>query len=279
MSVDFAFLDSGTGGLPYMVHLMKNYPSFSCVYLGDTAFFPYGEKTVHEIKENATNAVQLLIDSFNPTAIVVACNTMSLTALEDLRQTFPEIAFIGTVPAIKLAVKVSQNKRIGLLATRSSVESPYTQELITKFASDSVVIKRADPELISFVEKEFYSASEAQIEKAIRPALDFFDSQSVDTIILGCTHFLHLKEKLQQYAKKNVRIVDSREGVVKQAIRVWAQIQGISVEETIARDKEKQIPKKSGALYITGFNLDTPTEEYEEIAHRLNLPFGGLLIV
>jgi glutamate racemase len=279
MSVDFAFLDSGTGGLPYMVHLMKNYPSFSCVYLGDTAFFPYGEKTIDEIKEKATNAVQLLIDSFDPAAIVVACNTMSVTALEDLRRTFPKIAFIGTVPAIKLAVKVSENKRIGLLATRSAVESPYTQELITDFASDSVVIKRADPELISFVEKELYTATEEQIEKAIRPALDFFDSQAVDTIILGCTHFLHLKEKFQQYAKKNVKIVDSREGVVKQAIRVWAQIHGISVEDTIAMDKEKMSPKRSGALYITGFDLNTPTEEYEEIAHRLNLPFGGLLIV
>ena len=85
MGVDFAFLDSGTGGIPYMLALKEKFPNASCVYLGDTAHFPYGQKTPQEIVSAASQAVKLIEQKWSPKTLVVACNTISVTALDDLR--------------------------------------------------------------------------------------------------------------------------------------------------------------------------------------------------
>ena len=115
MEVDFAFLDSGTGGVPYMLDLKKKSPESSCVYLGDTENFPYGEKSARQVSECATRAVQKIISLWNPKVLVIACNTISVGALSELRKKFPELPIVGTVPAIKIAAQKTRNGRIGLL--------------------------------------------------------------------------------------------------------------------------------------------------------------------
>ena len=82
MSVDFAFIDSGTGGLPYMKYLKEKCPEASCIYVADAANFPYGEKTSEQVIECAHQFCQKVIKRFDPKVIVIACNTMSVTALE-----------------------------------------------------------------------------------------------------------------------------------------------------------------------------------------------------
>ena len=134
MGVDFAFLDSGTGGIPYMLALKEKVPKASCVYLGDTARFPYGEKSPEQITAAASEAVRLILARWNPKTLIVACNTISVTALDGLRSLFPNLPIVGTVPAIKLAAKVTRNKRVGLLATNATVRHPYSQKLILDFA-------------------------------------------------------------------------------------------------------------------------------------------------
>ena len=110
MSVDFAFIDSGTGGLPYMCYLNEKCPSASCIYVADAQNFPYGEKSTDEICTCVTQLCEKIISRFSPKVIVLACNTMSVTALSVLRSKF-DVSFIGTVPAIKLASSITKNKK------------------------------------------------------------------------------------------------------------------------------------------------------------------------
>ncbi len=267
-----AFLDSGTGGIPYMLHLQKKCPQVRCVYLGDTANFPYGEKTREQITDCAAAASKLLIERFNPDAIVVACNTISVTALSELRKMFPSIPFVGTVPAIKLAAAVSPKKRIGLLATRQTVENPYTDKLIADFASDCYIERRGDPDLIDFVEKKLFTATQEERAAAVAPAVSFFKQHDIDTIILGCTHFIHMADDIQKAAGASVRVVDSRDGVVNQTMRV------LEACRTSAQAKKNTCNVENMTFYITGVRDAVAEDEYRTLARNLCIPYGGKLI-
>ena len=278
-SCDFAFLDSGTGGIPYMLYLKDLCPEVTCVYLGDTANFPYGEKNQTEICNCAKNACELLIQKFSPKAIVIACNTISVTALDYLRKTFPETPFVGTVPAIKLASAVSKNRRIGLLATNQSVNNPYTEKLIKDFAKDCYVAKLGNPSLIDFIEKSLFTATENDIKNAIMPSIEFFQKENVDTIILGCTHFLHLSEEIKFYAGNAMKVVDSRDGVAKQALRIYKKQKVQNNEKANNSEKTleslESIQFEDKTFFVT--SEKSSKVEYELLSKELKLPYGGLL--
>lgn len=270
MGFDFAFLDSGTGGIPYMLELKKKMPSARVVYLGDTVHFPYGEKSVQEITDCASNSISKIISLWNPKTIVIACNTISVTALSSLRQRFPEVPIVGTVPAIKLAAKVSRNKKIGFLATNASVNHPYSKKLAEDFASDCTVVCRGDPELIDFIEHKLFTSSEEEKLKAVRPAVDFFKAHDCDTIILGCTHFTHLAGEIQIAAGNGVKVVDSREGVSNQAIRVESDVKEKDLHETSDADV------KDMTFFVTAGNTNQ-ISEYQTMCNNFHIPFGGIV--
>ena len=253
---DFVFIDSGVGGIPYMTALLQKEPGTSCVYVADNANFPYGEKTHDQVVACVVELVKKIIDKFSPRVIVVACNTISVNALEVLRQKFPQVQFVGTVPAIKLAASVSKNRCIGLLATAATCENPYNFELKKKFADDCTLVCRADGELVSFIEEKGFTASQAELEEAVRPAIDFFASKGCDAVILGCTHFLNLKDVFEKVALEYaVKIVDSVDGVVNHALDVAGGLQGGS----------------SSYLYITG--EENPA--YKIACSANKIAFGG----
>ena len=215
----YAFLDSGAGGLPYLAQLRELVPDVSCVYLADTAHFPYGEKKRDEVITYATGATEKLIEAFDPEIIVVACNTISVAALAALRERFP-IPFVGTVPAIKVAAEQSKNRSIGLLATDLTVNDPYTDNLISSFASDCRIVRRGDSVLVTEIENGLVTAPREQRLAAIRPALEEFRNAGVDTIVLACTHFLNVTEEIRELAGPDIAVIDSRNGVVQQALRL-----------------------------------------------------------
>lgn len=271
MSVDFAFLDSGTGGIPYMLSLHKKLPDAVCVYLGDTEHFPYGEKNSREVTECASSAIQKIIDLWNPKAIVVACNTISVTALDSLRHRFPEIPIIGTVPAIKLAAEVTKNKRIGLLATTATVNHPYCKRLIEDFASDCTVFSRADPQLIDFVEKNYFTASKSERLRAVGQAADYFRDNDCDTVILGCTHFTHIAEEMRQACGPQITVVDSRDGVSRQAIR---KISGGSEADSSSKTDGEAVENLS--FFVTKAD-EKELIEYKKLCENVEIPWGGII--
>ncbi len=282
MGVDFAFLDSGTGGIPYMLSLKEKVPNASCVYLGDTAHFPYGQKTQKEVVAAASKAVELIQKKWNPKTLIVACNTISVTALDDLRARFPSLPIVGTVPAIKLAAKVTANKRVGLLATNATVRHPYSQKLIEDFASDCAVFKRGDPDLIDFIEKKLFTASRAERLAAVRPAVDYFAANDCDTIILGCTHFTHIADDIQAAAGDKVRVIDSREGVANQALRVFPGNQNCLQDQAFSQDQNaggfkvsEKFPQDKSFFFTAA--TSEQEGEYRAMCERFAIPFGGLV--
>ena len=275
---DFAFIDSGVGGIPYMMELRKKEPSASCIYVADNANFPYGEKSHDQVIACVTAVVEKICKKFEPSVIVLACNTISVNALETLRKAFPKVKFVGTVPAIKLAASVSQKKRIGLLASSSTCENPYNIELKNKFASDCELVMRPDAELISFIEKNGFTATDIELENAVRPAIDFFAENGCDVIILGCTHFLNIKSVFEKVALRepqgphHITIVDSVDGVVRQMIKVRDEMGALSFGS--AQDKLAQEPHFEPLLYTTSDDTNEQSK-YEAICSHFNIAFGG----
>ena len=296
---DFVFIDSGVGGIPYMIKLLEKKPDATCLYVADTANFPYGEKTHEEVVKCVSELVEKIKSQFEPKVIVVACNTMSVNALETLRAEFPDVTFVGTVPAIKLAASFSKKRRIGLLATKATCENPYNIELKNKFASDCTIVNRPDPQLISFIEHNAFTASRDECLKAVKPAVDFFRGQDCDAIILGCTHFLNFTDVFEEACQPDIKVVDSVDGVVRHALEVLVPVRG--EQPSIARLCAfcRRILKRPAAaarfltdfrlergetslsqkpmLFITGFRDREEENQYNVLCSRFGIQFGGLL--
>ena len=271
--IDFAFLDSGTGGLPYMLALKQKAPASRCVYLGDTAHFPYGEKSAEQIASCAASVIARMLSSWSPRVLVVACNTMSVTALDELRSRFPQLAIVGTVPAIKLAAKVSHNRRIGLLSTTATAHHPYCRRLIADFAQDCTIFTRADPRLIAFVEKRLFLASEDERLDAALPAARYFADCGCDTLILGCTHFTHMAGDIERAFRfatgGQVFVVDSREGVSNRALHVLGQLPPAPTAPA------EPLPPDM-TFFVTRLKEGAECAEYESLCNSFAIPFGGV---
>lgn len=270
---DFVFLDSGTGGIPYMMTLKDKSPSSRCLYLGDTIHFPYGEKNADEVARCADDSVQKIIAAWSPRVIVVACNTISVTALDALRAAHPATLFVGTVPAIKLAAFVTRNKRVGLLATSATINHPYTQRLIDDFAANCRVFKRADPALVSFVERALFTATDEEREAAVRPAAEYFCREGCDTVVLGCTHFTHIADDIRAAFRalgaEGVRVLDSREGVANRALDVIRAVPPRAASSaSLPRDM---------SFFVTSLRGASELREYETLCRKAGIPFGGVL--
>ncbi len=261
-----------------MLELIKKQPNASCVYVADTANFPYGPKTHEQVVECVLPLVEKNITRFDPRVLVVACNTISVNALEVLRSKFASTQFVGTVPAIKLAASVSKKRCIGLLATKATCENPYNQELKNNFAADCELVCRADGELVSFIEKNGFTASESELEEAVKPAMDFFISKGCDVVILGCTHFLNVKSVFEKYALRQaqgpqplVEIVDSVEGVVNHAIDISGVLGVEPLGQGVGCNEVQPQGDCSPSLFITG----KPNSSYDFICSHYNIAFSG----
>lgn len=218
-----AFIDSGIGGIPYMQHALRHIPGINTQYFADTAFFPYGVRKPGLLIQRLQELVEYIEDHYNPHIYVLACNTASVVALEHLRSRFAK-PFIGTVPAIKPAALISANRRVGIMATSQTLQDPYLEDLIREYAGDLRLQKIAATELIEGIEHDFFRIDGNGHLKAIAQA---FSDEKNDTVVLGCTHFIHLEELLQSHWKGNIRLVDSREGITRQIVRV---INGLSLD-------------------------------------------------
>ncbi len=225
-----AFLDSGIGGLPYLEWLKERLPQESFVYLADNLNFPYGTKSKEQLVKIMSDTMNFLYRKYNPKAAVIACNTASVISLASLREEF-RFPIIGVVPAVKPAAFMSRKKRIGLMASNRTIEDSYTENLINEHASDCAVFRYAGTEIIDFIENKLCTATTEEATEIIRPAVDFFINNDVDILVLGCTHFLFLEKQLQSLLGDGISIIDSREGVGNQIIRVLGNNDLLSAEK------------------------------------------------
>jgi glutamate racemase len=214
-----AFIDSGIGGLPYLAAVRRELAGVRLVYAADRERFPYGDKRPADIVAAVLSLAGRLLALERPRLVVVACNTASVVALGDLRRRFA-VPFVGTVPAVKPAAAWSRSRRIGVLATQRTIEGEYLRGLVERFAAGCEVVGLPADDLVAFVENDLHRAPPTErTARAAAEAARVRDA-GVDTVVLGCTHFLHLEAELCGAFGPGVTIVDSRAGVARQAARL-----------------------------------------------------------
>ena len=228
-----AYLDSGLGGFPYFAASRNALPHVSHVYYADTANFPYGERTPAELKATVTAAVGRLIADFDPSMVVVACNTASVVALDALRATFA-LPFVGVVPAIKPAAERYGTGPIGLIATTRTVDDPYVSALIRRYAPESRVVMVAAGGLVDRIERNGADISASELDDVLRGPIDTLTAERVRCVVLGCTHFIHVRDHIQTMLGDGVAVVDSVAGVTRQIVRVAGACgPGVSPTESV----------------------------------------------
>ncbi|MDR1972398.1 MAG: glutamate racemase [Treponema sp.] len=208
------FLDSGIGGIPYCRRFVSRNPQESLVYLADRRNFPYGKRSREELLEILRTLTADLIARENPKLVVLACNTASVSALSFLRECFPSLIFVGTVPAVKPAALGTKTGRIGVLGTERTIDDPYIAELASRHGGCTVV-PLAAPALVDFVEYRYALAGEEERRQAVIPYLARFRTAGVDGVVLGCTHFLFLREEFKKEAAPDITVYDSVEGITR----------------------------------------------------------------
>lgn len=258
-----AFLDSGIGGLPYLASTRSLLPDERYVYAVDRENFPYGEKTADQVIQVISGLTRRMIEREHPRLVVVACNTASVVALNVLRETFP-LPFVGVVPAVKPAAALSQRRRVGVLATRGTVEGQYLRSLIRDHAAGCTVVSLPAAGLVEFVEQDMESSTPEQKTARVQAEVDRFRDAGIDALVLGCTHFLHLEPEFRHLlSEEGIALVDSREGVARQVQRLLNDGDGSLAS----------ITREPDALYITGAS---PIEDrYRYFAKQFGLHLAG----
>jgi len=211
--------DSGLGGLTVLREIVRVRPDAHYVYVADDAFFPYGHHGEDQIIARVVPLIGELIASHAPDLIVIACNTASTLVMSHLRERY-DVPFVGTVPAIKPACASSKTKRVSVLGTKGTVKREYTKALIRDFAQGCEVTLVGSADLASLAEAALsgVEVSDAQISAEL--ALCFVgdgesDPTRTDTIVLACTHFPLLTERLIRLAPWPVDWIDPAPAIAR----------------------------------------------------------------
>lgn len=203
--------DSGIGGLTLMRHLIDEMPEESIIYLADNARMPYGDRSVEELIEISLENGRYL-EEMGCKMVVVACNTSSSVALKALSSEL-SIPVIGVVEmAAKVASKESKTGHIGVIGTSRTVQSGSYEREIKRWRPDALVTSSACPNIVPIVEKNVNGAQIADIAPHILPLI----THTIDTLILGCTHFPLIRSQIETLLGEKINIIDSSKTTISQ---------------------------------------------------------------
>jgi glutamate racemase len=211
--------DSGLGGLTVLRQIVAVRPDAHCVYVADDAFFPYGHHGEAAIIARVVPLIGELIATHTPDLLVIACNTASTLVMSELRANY-RIPFVGTVPAIKPACARSKTKRVSVLGTKGTVQREYTRTLIRDFARGCEVTLVGSAELASLAEAALNGAEvgDAAIAAELSPCFvggDADGSARTDTVVLACTHYPLLMDRLVRLAPWPVDWIDPAPAIAR----------------------------------------------------------------
>lgn len=214
--------DSGLGGLSILKEIRRQLPQDNLLYVADSAYAPYGEKDTAFIVERSHRITTFFLQN-NVKAMVIACNTATAYAVDELRRCYPELPIIAIEPGVKPAVKQSQKKRIGIFATPKTIQSLRLNELIEREATAKGVdvVKQACPHLVSHVEAGDFDS--LQLFDRLQMYLQPMFKADVDKLVLGCTHYPFLSDAIQQLVNGEIQIVETSQPVTSQLKRVLHQ--------------------------------------------------------
>jgi glutamate racemase len=219
------FFDSGVGGISVLIEAILELPHESFIYLGDSLNAPYGVKTVLEVQALTLIAVQRLID-MGAKAVVIACNTATSASIKLLRETF-SVPIIGMEPALKLAVDTHVQGDIMVLATPMTLKERKFEQLMARVGVSHTIVKMPAPELVIAIEQN--QLEDATLYKIFDLYFKPYEDRRFDAVVLGCTHYIFIKEALSRYLSGPVRIIDGNAGTVRHLTKILKERQALSL--------------------------------------------------
>ena len=209
-----AVFDSGVGGISVLKHLVRVLPDERYLYFGDSANAPYGTKTKEEVKALTFAAAEKLMQR-GIKALVVACNTATSAAINDLRAAYPDLIVIGIEPALKLAADSFPGGKLGVMATPMTLREEKFARLMDRFADGSTIYKIPAPGLVELIESG--RADSPETDELLRPL--FAPLETLDALVLGCTHYPFAANSLRRVLGEQVALLDGGDGTARETRR------------------------------------------------------------
>lgn len=257
-------MDSGVGGLTILNELRRLLPHEDLVFIADQANVPYGERTLEEVQGFVEGIVATLLQGDfveeNPQPMklmIIACNTASAAALHPIRENFPQLKFVGLEPAVKPAAENTRSQKIGVIATKATFQGTLYASLISRFATDVDVYKRACPEFVQLVERggPYTEEDQAMVCDILSPLVE----EGIDQLVLGCTHFPFLTPLFRNCVGEDVEIIDPSPAVAAQTKRVLSQAEALT---------DRTEP--GTIVYVTTGNIEHFMEQVKVLTGDLN---------
>jgi glutamate racemase len=209
--------DSGVGGLSVLRAIRQQLPNESVVYFADQGQAPYGPRPLEQVRRFSESITRFLMGQ-GAKLIVVACNTASAAALHSLRQTFPDLSFVGMEPAVKPAAEATHTGVVGVLATPATFQGELYASVVERFAGNVTLLQSVCPGLVQQIERGELDSRETRLilETALRPMLE----RGIDTVVLGCTHYPFVIPLIQEIVGPEVRVIDPAPAIARQVGRM-----------------------------------------------------------
>jgi glutamate racemase len=264
-----AVFDSGVGGLSVLQAMWQEIPFERTIYFADQAHVPYGSRSLAEIRTFMHEITRFFL-SQKASIIVIACNTASAAALNDLRRTFPEMDFVGMEPAVKPAASLTKSGVVGVLATPATFQGELYNSVVERFATEVNILKDTCPGLVQQIEAG--AIQSPKTETILREALEPMITQSIDTIVLGCTHYPFVIPIIQKIVGEQITIINPAPAVAKQVKRIWEK-QTQASDQALSPHLNHSSHDPSETLFFTTGDvhaLQQIIREYLQIDARTN---------
>lgn len=239
--------DSGSGGLSVYREIVKLLPQERFVYFSDNAHCPYGEKSPEYIRERASAITDILL-GMGADIIVAACNTATAAAISYLRETYPEVPFVGMEPAVKPAALGTKSGVIGVLATAGTLRGSKYLDTKGKWGGNVRVVEHVGQGFVELVEEGRLDGPD--VESVVRASVEPLVKEGADVIVLGCTHYPFLRPVIQRIAGEDVRIIDPAPAVARRTADILLQ-KGL-IEKEAVRHLESVPDSVNSDFYSSG---------------------------
>ena len=208
-SLSIGFFDSGVGGLSVLRETIKLMPNENYIYFGDSKNAPYGVKTVEEVQKLSFKAIDFLL-SKGVKAIVVACNTATSAAIEELRNFYRDIPIIGIEPALKPAVELNREGAVVIMATPMTLAEKKFNALQQKYKSQAVIAPLPCGGLVELIESGNIEGE--LVENYLREKFKEVNSDKIASVVLGCTHYPFVRGTITKILGGDVPVIDGSDG-------------------------------------------------------------------
>jgi glutamate racemase len=254
--------DSGVGGLTVLREARVLMPDRRFIYVADDAAFPYGAWEEPALRSHILDLFGVLLDRFRPEISVIACNTASTLVIDALREKFPGHPFVGTVPAIKPAAERTRSGLVSVLATPGTVKRQYTRDLIHQWASKCHVRLVGSDRLAALAELYMRDGfvDEEVVRDEIAPCFVEQDGARTDIVVLACTHYPFLVNRMRKTAPWPVDWLDPAEAIARRTLSLVAKCKAENFREANGAEPDLAMFTSGKAEFATrrlmqGFGL------------------------